>query len=394
MALVKSLGEKYTPFYFLASLGSGGMAVSFFIYLMFMIPHPDTPLVTFHHILPYIQEGSFISGLIIADLVAIVYFAFLHFRLLIWNIKEYGLFKKTEAFTALRQSNAEVSLMAIPLTYAMTINVCFVLGAVFVPGLWSIVEYMFPFALLGFLGVGIYALRIFSEYFVRIIINGDFDFVNNNNLSQLIAIFALSMVAVGFAAPGAMSHYKVINAIGLFCSMFFAVIAASLAFVKIVLGFKSILKQGISKEASVSLWIMIPILTLLGITAMRMTFGFSHGFTHAPPSSAWLFILTSAILSMQLMFGAVGYLVMKRVGYFDSFINGDEKKPSAFAIVCPGVAFFVFGMFFISFGLVKTGVLPQFSIMYFVLLLPFVYVQFKTALVIFKLNGKLLKAHA
>lgn len=389
--MIKNLGANYSPFYFLASLGAGGMSVAFFIYLMFMVPHPDTPLVTFNHIAPYVTEGSVTSLLIVLTVAVIAFFAFLHFRLLFWNIKEYGEFKKSESFTKLKSSNAEVTLMAIPLTYAMTINVCFVLGALFVPNLWSVVEFLFPFALLGFLAVGIYALKIFSEYFVRIIINGDFDFVSNNNLSQMISIFAFSMVAVGFAAPGAMSHYKAVSAIGLFFAMLFSMIAITLVVLKLILGFKSILKQGISREASVSLWIMIPILTLLGITAIRMTFGFSHGFSKDEPSSAWLFVLTSGVLSLQLLFGLIGYMVMKRIEYFKDYIFGEEKKPSSFAIVCPGVAFFVFGMFFIHLGLIKSGVIDQFSIAYFVLLLPFVYVQLKTVQVIFKLNSKLLK---
>jgi hypothetical protein len=57
-----------------------------------------------------------------------------------------------------------ITLMAIPLTFAMTINVCFVLGALFVPGLWDIVEYLFPFALIGFATVGYYAIKIFMVY--------------------------------------------------------------------------------------------------------------------------------------------------------------------------------------------------------------------------------------
>ena len=36
----------YSPLYFLAALGNGGLAVSFFIYLMFMLPHPHTPIPT------------------------------------------------------------------------------------------------------------------------------------------------------------------------------------------------------------------------------------------------------------------------------------------------------------------------------------------------------------
>ena len=37
-----------------------------------------------------------------------------------------------------------------------------------------------------------------------------------NNLTQMISIFALSMVAVGFAAPGAMSSNIAVNAVGIF----------------------------------------------------------------------------------------------------------------------------------------------------------------------------------
>ncbi len=391
MSLRTNLGETYTPLYFLSALGAGGLSVSFFIYFMFLIPHPNTPLATFGDIYPFLTKGGIYSLLCALNLAAIIFFAYNHIRLLVWNIKEYANFKKTEAFAKLKNSNAEISLMAIPLTYAMSINVGFVLGAVFVPGLWDIVEYLFPFALLGFLSVGIYALKIFSEYFTRILVSGEFDFVNNNNLSQMIAIFAFAMISVGFAAPGAMSHIKEVAAFGLFFAIFFASIAISLALLKLFLGTKSILKVGISKEASVSLWIMIPILTLLGIAFIRMTFGFSHGFEKMEPIGSILFILTSSVFSLQIMFGLVGYMTMKKIGYFSEYIFGEEKKPSSFAIVCPGVAFFVFGMFFIFIGLVKTGIVAKFGIPMFVLMLPFIYVQYKTVRVALLLNKKILK---
>ena len=32
--------QSYSPLYFLASLGAGGLAVTFFMYLMFWVPHP------------------------------------------------------------------------------------------------------------------------------------------------------------------------------------------------------------------------------------------------------------------------------------------------------------------------------------------------------------------
>lgn len=65
--------------------------------------------------------------------------------------------------------------MALPLTLAMSINVMFIFGAVFVPNIWNVIEYMFPFAILAFGAIGFLALKIFSEYFTRIIVNG-FDF--------------------------------------------------------------------------------------------------------------------------------------------------------------------------------------------------------------------------
>lgn len=382
------LKEKYSPIYFLSALGAGGLSVSFFMYLMFLVPHEGTPMATFDFIYPVLLEGTWLSIVSALSLVFIILFAYFHFKLLIWNIKQYKAFKQTDAYESMKNSNAEVTLMTMPLTFTMTINVCFVLGAVFVPGLWSIVEYLFPFALLGFAVNGYYALKIFFEYFSRLLINGDFDFSKNNNLSQMVSIFAFSMVAVGFAAPGAMSHTIQVNAIGIFGAIFFSAIAVMLLLIKLLFGFKNMFEHGIANEASPSLWIIIPILTLLGITFVRISFGLDHHFA-TPLQNSSLFTLTSVVLSLQIIFGVIGYMVMKRIGYFDEFINlGDKKSPVSFALICPGVAFMVFGMFFINFGLVFNGIVPKLSIAYFVLMLPFIFVQYRTIVYFFRLKGK------
>jgi len=145
------LAGQYSPLYFLAALGAGGLAVSFFLYPMFLIKHPDTPMVTFNHLWPLLTgDNPWLSALLALDLLVILFFAVMHFRLLAWNLREYALFKQSEAYAKLMSSNAEISLMAIPLTLAMSINVMFVLGALFVPNLWSVVEWLFPGAILGF----------------------------------------------------------------------------------------------------------------------------------------------------------------------------------------------------------------------------------------------------
>ena len=140
--LVRNLKENYHPLYFLASLGAGGMGVSFFMYLMFLIPHPDFAMPTFEHIVPYITgERILVSILVVLVLAAIVFFLFTHFRLLFWNLREFHLFKQTTAYKNLRNSNAEVTLMAIPLTLAMSVNGLFISGMGFGPNVRSIMEY-------------------------------------------------------------------------------------------------------------------------------------------------------------------------------------------------------------------------------------------------------------
>jgi hypothetical protein len=391
MALKKGLGTSYSPLYFLAALGNGGLAVSFFIYLMFMVPHPETPIVTFDALLPYITSGNpLTAGLVLAAMVAIVIFAVRHFWLLIWNLREYAAFKRTPAYQQLRQSNAEVSLMAIPLTLAMSVNVSFVLGGVFVPGLWNWVEYIFPLPLLAFTAIGIYALRIFGEFFARALSEGSIDCSRNNNLSQMIAVFAFAMVGVGFAAPSAMSHSITTAALGTIGSIFFISAAILLGTMQFVLGFRSMMEHGVSQEMSASLWIIIPILTLIGITFVRLSHGLHHHFG-SEGGTTGIFIMLTAFVSLQALFGGLGYLVMKQVGYYQTFISGPGKSVGSYALICPGVAAFVLGMFFLHPGLVAAGVVAKFGIAYFILLIPLVLIQAQTIRVMLRLDRKLLR---
>lgn len=386
-----NLGDSYSPLYYLAALGCGGLAVSFFMYLMFMLPHPGNPMPTFSDLIAAFGSGSVLKiGLVILATIGILYFAYLHVRLLIWNIKEFQIFKGTESFAALKTSNGEVQLMAIPLTYAMSVNVLFILGALFVPGLWSIVEYLFPFALLAFLAIGAYAVNIFITFFARVIAFGQFDCEKNNSLSQMLSIFAFSMVAVGLAAPGAMSHNTVISGAGLIFSIGFASVAVILSIIKIVLGFRAMFEHGINREAAVSLWIMIPILTILGIVYFRISMGLHHNFeVHVHP---WDHVkVFTVIVMLQLFFALLGFKVMKLIGYCKEFISGESKSVVAYAAICPGVAFFVMGNFLIHRGLISAGLLPQFSFFYWLLYLILIVVQIKTIQVLFRLNDKMLK---
>jgi hypothetical protein len=391
MPTLVNLKSQYSPLYYLAALGAGGLAVSFFMYLNFLIPHPGLPMVTADVLLVHGSENLWHIPFILLAIAGIIYFSYQHILLLIWNIREFNAFKTTEAFEDLSKTNGEVALMAVPLTYAMSINVGFVLGATFVPGLWSVIEWLFPGALFGFLAVGIYALKLYGAYFTRLMIKANFTPETNNNFSQLIAIFAFSMIAVGFAAPGAMSGIPLVSAIGIFGAIFFAVTAIGLGVLKIIFEMRDIFAQGINAETSVSLWVMIPILTLLGITAIRITFGVAHNFMGEHSAANWvIFLLSSTILALQLIFGWIGYKVMKEVGYFKTYIYGSTKSPVSFAIICPGVAFFVFGVFFIMLGLVANNIVSLYSPLFYALFAILAWVQWLTIKIFWILRSKLL----
>lgn len=390
MAFRRDLKESYSPLLFLASLGSGGAIVSMFMFLMFMVPHEGRPLATFTDWTTAMADNQIgLKILIPIALLGIVFFTYLHIRTLIWNISEYRKFKASAAFEGFLKSNNGIQLMAMPLTFAMSMNAGFIVGAVFVPGLWDLSEFLFPAALVGFAVIGYYALKIFSDFMVNALVHGHFDCEKNNSLAQMLSVFSLSMVGVGFSAAAAMSHVQVTAAIGFVGASFFFAAAIIFGVIKLILGFRSMMNNGVSQETTPTLWIVIPILTVVGIGLFRMVKGLEHNFG-APADPAGIFALLTALLSIQAVFGLIGYAIMKKVGYFEKFVSGPEKSPGSLALVCPGIAAVVMANFFINWGLVGTGVIDKFSIAYFVLYIPVIALQIKTYLVLFRLTGKLL----
>ncbi|WP_129629241.1 TsoY family (seleno)protein [Candidatus Oscillochloris fontis] len=389
--LRKNLGTRYNPFYFLAALGNGGMAVAFFIWLNFLIPHPKTPIITFDSIAAFLANASLVSqGLTLAAMAMIIFFSVRHLRSLVWNIREFGQYRKTSAYTALANSNSAFSLMTRPLTFAMTVNVLFVLGAVFVPGLWNVVEYLFPFSLAAFIGIGIFAIRTFLSFFARAVATGHFDCTRNNHLSQLQSVMAFVMVGVGAAAPAAMSTVKLTVAIAIFTSIFFLVAATFMAIIMLALGFRGMLEHGLSVEAAPSLWVLIPILTLAGIAVIRINHGL-HAVFEAHTEPYQNFVFTSIVIGLQIFIGVFGYSVMNQVNYLRTYLWGESRSPGSYALICPAVALFVFGMFFVHMGLVQNGLVEKYSLTHYATILPFAAVQVLGIVAMFRLDDKLVR---
>jgi nucleotide-binding universal stress UspA family protein len=140
--------------------------------------------------------------------VAILILAALHLRLLAWNLGQFARFRRSAAMTKLRTTNGESQLLTLPLAIAMAINVGFILGLVLVPGLWSVVEYLFPLAMAAFLATGLLALAQIGRFYGRVFGKGGFDWAGNNSFAQVMPAFALGMVGVGLSASAALSAMR------------------------------------------------------------------------------------------------------------------------------------------------------------------------------------------
>jgi hypothetical protein len=177
--------KTYSPLYFLTSLGSGGLVVTFFMWLMHWTRHPGRSVPVFEDIVAAFSAGGVASRTMIVLAVAgIAYYAFLNLKYLFWNLARFGLWKRTPAYAQLSSTNAETQILAMPLALAMSVNVCFILGMVFVPGLWTVVEYLFPVAILAFLAIGVLAFRMFGRFLGRVLTSGGFSCASTTPLPR------------------------------------------------------------------------------------------------------------------------------------------------------------------------------------------------------------------
>ncbi|WP_294619039.1 hypothetical protein [uncultured Roseovarius sp.] len=360
--------DTYSPLYFLASLGAGGLVVTFFMYLMFWVPHPGRPVPVFEDVMAAFSGGNpALQAAIVTAWLGIAAMAILNIKSLIWNIAALRRFMKTQAYNDLRKTNGETTLLAAPLASAMTINVGFILGLVFVPGLWGIVEYLFPLALVAFLGLGVWAFRLIGHFLGRVLTQGGvFDVTAHNSFAQLLPAFAISMVGVGLAAPAAMSTNTITVGVSLVLSTFFGITAIIYTLVAAITGFNSMLHHGTAKEAAPTLMVVVPIVTVLGILFMRQNHGLHVAFdAHGTPGETLVFL--ARLLTIEVLFLLLGLLVLKRQGYMSEFVTGEKTSPGSYALICPGVAFAVMMHFFVNKGLVEAGVIDKFGLAFWAL---------------------------
>lgn len=381
--------ERYSPLCFLASLGAGGIAVSFFMMLMFWVPHPGRPVPVFEDIAAAFTTGGLPLqiAIVIAGL-GIAVFVTLNVRSLVWNLRALAALRKTEAYRVLRRSNAETTLLAMPLALAMSVNALFIVGLVFVPGLWSVIEYPFPVALVAFAAIAVIAFRLIADFLGRVLSGGGvFDVTAHNSFAQLMPAFAVSMIAVGFAAPAAMSTVPATVGVSLVLSTILGVTAILYTIFAATSAVSSMLQHGTAREAGPTLMVIVPIVTVLGILFLRQNHGLHTTFdVHAQPGETMIFL--ARLLAIQVAFLGLGWVVLKAQGYLDDYVLGNRTSAGSYALVCPFVALSVMLHFFTNKGLVEAGLIDKFGVAFWAVTALAIASQIVAIALVLRLNAQ------
>jgi hypothetical protein len=201
----------------------------------------------------------------------------------------------------------------------------------------------------------------------------------------MLPTFALAMVAVGLAAPAAMSTNALVVGVALIGSTFFSTVAIIYAAVALFTAFNSMLHYGTAKESAPTLMILIPLMTILGIMFLRQDHGM-HTTFESHTSAAETMIFLARLVSVQVMFLGLGLVVLKREEYFKDFVFGSKTSPGSYALVCPGVAISVLTQFFLHKGLVAAGIVDKFSVAYWVVIAIALAFQWSMVWLVFRLN--------
>lgn len=346
---MKQPSVAFSPMHGLAALGAGGLSVSFFVWLMFLTPHPGTPVPTYESLAAARAAAlstdwiSFVTAMVGVMVLA-------HYGLLFWWLRR-GAALPVQTQQSQFAAESHIFKMITPLVLAMSVNAGFVAGLVFVPGLWNIKEYLFPFALLAFFVLWVMASRRWLMQIASVRKEG-FSY-QGKGLIELLATFAFAMISVGFSASAAMSSTPWVHTAGAILAVLAGVMAIWAALMVVRQRVATLRSHPIAATATGSLLMGVPILTILGIATYRLMKAGQHHFDVPVTESAIAWMLGLAFLGQVAIFLFATPAISRHGGWRTLIM--EQPQAASFSLICPGVGLFVLGMFFVSNGLIPMG---------------------------------------
>jgi hypothetical protein len=330
--------EKFTPLYWLSSLGAGGIAVAFFAIFNYMYEHPKG-LVTMSQI--HGLFGVYPAWFLIFLEFVMVAFIILHFVLTIKLIPVTLRWLKTDFFRDFRQDPMRnAALMAPFISITMTMNVFIgpirYLFPVFSDNLQAM---MLPgFLFWAFLWILIMALEI---KLLALSFSKGFD-VAKISFGWLLHPFALAMLTVTGTGMAALANDTSLANLAAFMSVVSGTMGIFLFGVKLISLFKSHFASEAlpDKQFLPSLLIVVPNITLFAISLFRL--GHFLEKHHGAELGVYFMVVITVAFALETWYLMFGLVLLN--SYFKNHL-AKEFHVSQWGLICPFVAYSVLGAF-------------------------------------------------
>jgi len=389
MNFSRDLGERYSPLYFFNAFAAGGIAMSFFMYLLWAARSVYSALPSFDVVVPLVTETDVVTSLVcLVALGGFLFFTALHVVLLRWNIQSFKRWQRTTPYKAFAKATDKTVLLAIPMTVTLSMLLGLCLLLIVVPFIFSLIEFILGFALVALIWLGARAVRLYIPFFENLVTQPLAEDARGNNLGQLISMLAFTTIGLGCAILSAASTIIIVLVVAYICAAFFLALSAFLALVWFLPRLSALTEARISPESAPLLWFAITPLCLGGLSVHFQNHTLASAFGAASDAGAF-FSSFCLIYAFCGLLASIGYFLIKSHGFLSRLVQGEIYAAGLYAVVCPALALLLTGHYFLNAGLAQTGLIEPWGLWYAVFALPLVVAQGAVIRLFFRLNAKL-----
>ncbi len=332
--------ERFDPLIFLMSLGAGGIAVIPFAFLQYTFEH-GAGLIRISDIgygtMPIMQQ------LMHRSLEAVmVLFSSLHIILSLVLIYKLSRWVGSDQYhDILSDPLRNPALLAPFISIIMTMNVFIGPVRYFLPIMAENLQALMLPALVFWMVIWIALIRM-DTALLKISFEKSFD-VDRISFGWLLHPFALGMLTVTGMGIAAMAEQPSIAHTAAFMSLVSGSMGLFLFAVKLIAIFKSHFSQeGLPERQFLpSFMIVIPNVTLFGISAFRFGHYLEHQFSYA--LGPFFLIVMTLLFAFETWYIIFGMTLLK--DYFSDHFFSREFYVTQWGFVCPVVAYAVLGSF-------------------------------------------------
>jgi hypothetical protein len=331
--------EDFSPLFFLASLGAGGIAVTPFVLMQYTTEH-GKGLITRSQLWENGFSG-FMAGYFYSLELVMIIFSVLHFVLTLWfGIQLFRWIKEGNLKTLIEDPLKNASILTPFISLLMTMNLFIGPVRYFFPIMSDNFQDLFLPAMIFWLILFISIIYIEIKLLAISFIKG-FD-IEKIHFGWLLHPFLLGMLSTVGTGIAAMSKDLSIADTAAFLSLVPLSMGLFLFIIKLIILFKShFAKQGLpEKQFLPSFLIIIPNITLFAISFFRLGHYLeTHRGFHL---DSYFYIVLGIAFAFEIWYLLFGLFLLK-----DYFKNNhfNDFYITQWGFICPFVAFVVLGSF-------------------------------------------------